>query len=129
MNEYMQVHKDLQQVDVVVLQEIENKLKEIFKYCKSKNLEFYVIMDYDFDLRFIVSKKHSRYIRLNGGEVNLFMSWNHFCDIGGEKTFYKELEQLLLRIKAINGVNKYIQNISGDCPTPPQDIPQDDLFW
>lgn len=141
MKEYLQVHKDLQQVDVIVLQQIENKLEDIFAYCENHNLEIFVIMDYDFDLRFIITKSKSRYIRLEGGEVNVFMTWGDIASIGREKEFLRILEQLMLRIKSIDGVDEYIRNITGKCekdvinnvPEAPPDLPinfpeEDDFF-
>lgn len=141
MKEYLQVHKDLQQVDVIVLQQIENKLEDIFSYCENHNLEIFVIMDYDFDLRFIITKSKSRYIRLEGGEVNVFMTWGDIAGIGREKEFLRILEQVMLRIKGIDGVDEYIRNITGNSkkdvieavPEGPPDLPisfpsEDDFF-
>ena len=134
--EYMQVHRDLHMVDVIVLQAIEKRLEEIFDYCDNHNLEIFMIMDYDFDLRFIVTKRKSRYIRLNDGEINLFLSWNDICSIDGEKHFLKNLDSLLLRIKAIDGVDGYIRNTLKDKthkdeapPDIPIQIPLDDDFF
>lgn len=141
MKEYMQVHKDLQQVDVIVLQQIENKLEDIFAYCKNHNLEIFVIMDYDFDLRFIITKSKSHYIRLEGGEVNVFMTWGDIASVGREKEFLRILEQVMLRIKSIDGVNEYIRNITGKGekdvinnapeapPNLPINFPEDDDFF
>ena len=109
-NEYMQVYKDLRAIDLGVLKQIEKKLEEIFKHCYKNQFGFYVVMDFDFDLRFIISKDKSKYIRLEGGDVNSFFTWNYIADIGCEKNFLKELEIILERIKAINGLNSYIDN-------------------
>ena len=141
MKEYLQVYKDLQQVDVIVLQQIENKLEDIFAYCENHNLEIFVIMDFDFDLRFIITKSKSRYIRLEGGEVNVFMTWGDIASVGREKEFLRILNQILLRIKSIDGVDEYIRNITGkgekdvinNAPEAPPDLPidfpeEDDFF-
>ena len=138
MKEYMQVYRDLQKVDVIVLQQIEKKLEDIFAYCKNHNLEIYIVMDYDFDLRFIITKSKSHYIRLNGGEINMFMPWGDIAGIDKETEFLRLLDLLLLRIKGIDGVNEYIRNISKidvieaapECPPDlPINFPQDDDFF
>lgn len=137
MNEYIQAYRYLQKADVIVLQEIERKLYEIFAYCKENELDIHVVMDYDFDLRFIVSKTKSNYIRLNGGEINLFLPYCDICNVGKEKNFSDDLTMLFTKIKAINGIDDYIRNITQpvndvleseppDCPPIP--IPPDDFF-
>lgn len=137
MKEYMQVYRDLQQVDVVVLQQIENKLEDIFAYCENNDLRIYVIMDYDFDLRFIITKSKSSYISLEGGEVNVFMTYGDIASVGREEEFLRILKQIELRIKSMDGVNEYIRNITGtskkdalECPPDlPINFPQDDDFF
>lgn len=137
MNEYIQAYRYLQKADVIVLQEIERKLYEIFAYCKENELDIHVVMDYDFDLRFIVSKTKSNYIRLNGGEINLFLPYGDICNVGKEKNFSDDLTMLFTKIKAINGIDDYIRNITqpandvleSEPPDyPPIPIPPDDFF-
>lgn len=112
--EYMQVLQDIQTADVVVLKNIEQKLDEIFTYCNTHSLNIVVIKDvrFDYELRIIVKRSSTRYFTIEGGESNLYLPWGHIGEAGGEKAFYKDLDDFLYRLKTLKGVDNFIKEMT-----------------